>query len=211
MKNRYLLLIFILLLQALVIRAVSFEPTINTQQVAASISKIPHSFAGWDGIDYPLEPRIYDILETRSIIHRSYEKTDGQKVFLSVVYYAETKVGFHAPESCFGGRGISVSSSSDTVLIDKTNKVLTVNKLVQQSEKEKGSLIYYFFKAGPFMGSSYYKLRWNLMINKFNSLSRSGSLIRVSIKTNNYLNYEQEAEILDVFINDLRPYMLDYL
>lgn len=211
MKNRYLWLIIILFLQVLAVRAVSYDSQVSAEQGLEAISKIPHNFGDWKGTDYPLDPQIYDILETRSIIHRSYENSAGQKVFLSIVYYAETKVDFHAPEACLGGQGVKTLKSPDTVLIDKLKTILTVSKLVQQSEHGKNDLVYYFFKAGPFMGRSYLKLRLNLVLNKFGNESKSGSLIRVSTEMHNTLDDRQESALLKEFINQINPYITGYL
>lgn len=208
MRNRYLWLIIILFLQVLAVRAVSYDSQVSAEQGLEAISKIPHNFGDWRGTDYPLDPQIYDILETRSIIHRSYENSLGQKVFLSIVYYAETKVDFHAPESCLGGQGVKTTKSPDTVLIDKLKTILTVSKLVQEGERGKNDLVYYFFKAGPFMGRSYLKLRLNLVLNKFGNTSKSGSLIRVSTAMQNALDDKQESVLLKEFINEINPYIV---
>jgi EpsI family protein len=211
MKNKYLWLVVLLCAQIFAVRAVSYDAQVTAEQGLAAVSKIPHTFADWKGTDYPLEPRIYDILETRSIIHRSYENSVGKKVFLSIVYYAETKVNFHAPESCLGGQGINTLKVPDSVFIDKLKTMLTVSKLVQQNKQGKSDLVYYFFKAGPFMGRSFLKLRLNLVINKFKDIPKSGSLIRVSTQMDNNLNQDQASDLLKVFINDLNPYIIKYL
>lgn len=211
MKNRYLWLIVILFLQVLAVRAVSYDSQVSAKQGLEAVSKIPHRFGDWIGTDYPLDPQIYKILETRSIIHRSYKNSAGQKVFLSIVYYAETKVDFHAPEACLGGQGIKTTKTADSVLIDKLKSKLTLSKLVQKSDQGKHDLVYYFFKAGPFMGRSYLKLRLNLVLNKFGNTSKSGSLIRVSTEMDNGLDDHKESALLKVFINQLNPYIVRYL
>jgi EpsI family protein len=213
MKNRYLWVIFLLLLLVLAVRAVSYDGEVSATEGLEAVSKIPHSFNGWQGTDYPLDPSVYDILETRSIIHRSYENSNSQKVFLSIVYYAETKVDFHAPEACLGGQGFKTTKSPDEVLINETGAetVLTVSKLVREKGPGDNELVYYFYKAGPFMGRSYLKLRLNLILNKFKDIPRSGSLIRVSTSIKNSLDDSLEKILLKKFINDLNPYIIRFL
>lgn len=211
MKNRCLWLIVLLLLQVLAVRSVSFDQQLSPQQGLEAISNIPLHFDDWHGTDHPLDPQVYDILETRSILHRSYENSVGQRVFLSIVYYSETKVDFHAPEACLGGQGVKTIKSSDSVLIEETKTMLTVSKLVQQNEYGKNDLVYYFFKAGPFMGRSYIRLRLNLVMNKFKNESKSGSLIRVSTAMQNELDDQQESALLKEFINQINPYIVGYL
>jgi len=210
MKNRYLWLIIILLLQVLAVRAVSYDSQVSAEQGLEAVSRIPHSFGDWTGTDYPLDQSVYDILETRSIIHRSYENSVGAKVFLSVVYYAETKVDFHAPEACLGGRGIKIEKSSASIFIDKLKSKLSINRIVQTGDSGSEDLVYYFFKAGPFMGRSYLKLRMNLILNKFSKQLKSGSLIRVSTTIKNGNNFNLEEKLLGDFINKLSPYIIEF-
>ena len=84
---------------------------------------------------------------------------------------------------------------------------MPISKLTQSREDGKNDLVYYFFKAGPFMGNSYLKLRLNLVLNKFRSKEKSGSLIRVSTPIVNGLESEVEKELLSRFINDLSPHI----
>jgi len=210
-KNKYIWLILLLCLQLFAVRAVSYDEQVSSEQGLEAVSKIPHSFGDWKGTDYPLDPRVYDILETRSIIHRSYENSKGQKVFLSIVYYAETKVDFHAPEACLGGQGIKTEKTPDTIFIDKLKSKLSVSRLIQKSDNGSEDLVYYFFKAGPFMGRSYLKLRMNLILNKFSKRPKSGSLIRVSTTIPNTMEEKQSEKILQEFVNDINPSIRKYL
>jgi len=100
---------------------------------------------------------------------------------LSIVYYPETKVDFHAPEACLEGRGIQISKSYQTITITPNEKKVKIN-LNRLIRKQGGSdeLIYYFYKAGDFLGKNYIKLRLNLALNKFGRKEKNGSLIRVS-------------------------------
>ena len=170
----------------------------------------------WKGTDHSLSPNIYDILETRSIIHRFYVNNEGKTIFLSIVYYAETKVDFHAPEGCFGGKGIRVTKSPvDLLLIneDGTTYPLSANKLIQR-EGSNGStdMVYYFYKSGPFTGRSYIKLRMNLILNKFRDARKSGSLIRISTSIGLDGDAENEGSALIIdFLNHLQPYIVKYL
>lgn len=212
MENRLLLLIVLLILQVFAVHVVSYDDQVTAKQGLDAISKIPHSFGDWKGTDFPLSQQVYDILETRSIIHRSYENSKGQKVFLSIVYYAETKVDFHAPEACLGGQGIKTQKTPATIFINKLKSKLSVSRLIQKAGNGSEDLVYYFFKAGPFMGRSYLKLRMNLVLNKFSKRPKSGSLIRVSTVFPTSENHQSESEeLLKAFVNQLNPFLIQYL
>ena len=216
MKIRSLLVIALLLLQFFMVRAVSYNDQTATEQERSAIQNIPVSIGTWKGTDHSLSPEIYDILETRSIIHRSYVNNEGNTIFLSIVYYAETKVDFHAPEGCLGGKGIRITKSPVDLLLTKEDGntySLSANKLIQQ-EGSQGStdLVYYFYKSGPFAGRSYIRLRMNLILNKFRDARKSGSLIRIStgIETDGDTENEGPAFVID-FLNHLQPYIIKYL
>lgn len=176
-----------------------------------TIASIPLELGRWQGKDVPLEKLVYEILETRSIINRIYRTENGQEVFLSIVYYPDTKVDFHAPEGCLGGQGIELEKSSTTITLINNSKTVKINlnQLIwQQGSRE--NLVYYFYKAGKFVGQSYIKLRLSLAKNKFTNKTKSGSLIRVStpIPTG---DTQKASNILIDFTEQLYPVLIKYL
>jgi len=79
-----------------------------------------------------------------------------------------------------------------------------------REQDEDKQLIYYFYKAGHFVGSSYIKLRFAVAFNKFSSRKKSGSLIRVSTPVVQE-DYSDASENLLEFIEELYPYIIYYL
>ena len=130
---------------------------------------------------------------------------------LSIVYYPETKVDFHTPESCLGGRGIEIKKSvkSITVMSGGQEVKIDLNQLIWQGEG-KQRMVYYFYKAGQFLGQSYIKLRVNLALNKFRNTEKSGSLIRISTAIPS-LNIQEASDNLCDFIVVLYPFLIEYL
>lgn len=176
-----------------------------------ALSGIPTRLDGWRGVDDPLEELVYDILETRSIINRNYFRAGSQRLHLSIVYYTATKVDFHAPESCLGGQGFSVEKSFRQIPIQYkgTSHPVNVVQLIRHSGSST-QLVYYFYKAGDFLGESYIKLRWNLVLNKFSSGDRSGSLIRFSIPVVQE-DYDTASTTLVKFIEAMYPAIITSL
>ena len=207
---RYILLTFILFLTSLLVLFLSYNTFYKADAAVKSINKIPLQIGDWKGRDIPLDKRVYDILETKAIINRSYI-SNGKLVFLSLVYYPETKVDFHAPEGCLAGRGVQISKSPQSILIYYNGKSIKIalNQLVRR-HNGVDELYFYFYKAGSFVGKSYIKLRFNLALNKFKSKSRSGSLIRVSTPVVDS-NYQAASKVLCSFIQALYPYLIKYL
>jgi EpsI family protein len=205
--NRYLIVIFVLIISSVLIHLLTYNKFYRTEEGLAHIVKIPLEIGGWHGQDIFIEDRIFEILETKSILQRKYSSDQGYEVLLTIVYYPETKVDFHAPEACFSGQGISISKSEKTLNILKDGMIfeLKINQLIKQQMNSE-NLIYYFYKADNFFGSSYIKLRFSLALNKFLSNEKNGALIIVSSMMKNQ-DTKKESEVLQKFIQDIFPFM----
>ncbi len=110
-KIRYLIAVMLIAITAIVVHLLQYDSQYNNTAAIEAINKIPLRVASWTGHDVHLDNRIYEILDTKAIIHRAYVSDKGDEVFLSIVHYADTKVDFHAPEGCLGGRGIEAEKS----------------------------------------------------------------------------------------------------
>ena len=205
-----MILLTVMLFASVVVNSLSYNTYYKADAGIQAIQNIPLEMGKWQGKDVTLDDQIYEFLETKSIIHRNYI-LNGKNVFLSIVYYPETKVDFHAPEACLAGQGIQISKNTKAIFIKYNGKKVKVklNQLVRQNNNSN-ELIYYFYKAGDFIGQSYIELRFNLAINKLSNNKKCGALIRVS--TPALMDDEQKAEkILINFIEQLYPFVTKYL
>jgi EpsI family protein len=186
----------------------SYDTYHNAEVGMEAIQNIPLEIGRWQGEDIPLENLIYEILETTSIIQRTYRTLNGQDVLLSIVYYPETKVDFHAPEACLAGQGVEIQKlpKSINILYGGREITLNVNQLIWKHDTVE-KLVFYCYKAGSFLGRSYIKLRFNLAANKFTNAGKSGSLIRVSTRIQDS-DIEKASEILNDFLTQLYPYLV---
>lgn len=208
--NRYLVVTVMTCCVALAVHFIGQAAFENTAVPTGNIAGIPESFGRWKGTDVRLDEQVYQILETRSIVHRNYRSTAGD-VFLSIVYYPENKVDFHAPEGCLAGKGIQVSKSIKEirVAVQGEEREIKVNQLTRRNG-EAEELIYYFYKAGDFMGENYIRLRCALVFNRFFSNRPSGALIRVST-TLGGKHPGEGTGLLTEFIEGVYPYLIRYL
>lgn len=204
--TRYIILCFALLLVACFANLLAYSKFDKSGSGLAAIAKIPRNIGGWHGKDVKLNPLVYNILETRAIIHRSYLRKN-QAVFLSIVYYPETKVDFHAPEGCLAGKGVQIKKSATLISfeLDGREMNLSANQLIREN-KDGGELIYYFYKAGGFLGRSYFGLRLHLVLNKLTS-RKSGALIRISTPVRGN-DFKQASATLTAFTRELYPYLI---
>ncbi len=209
-KNRYILLVIILFVLGLVIHHIDYKIFSNPNDGLNAINKIPSKFGKWKGSDVFLDSKIYKILETKAIIHRNY-KSDIGSVFLSIVFYPDTKVDFHAPEACLGGSGKRLETSDKilTLFVDKYPYKLSIKEIIRKN-KEYNELIYYFYKAGNYIGENYLELRFNIGLNKIFSSDTSGVLIRFSTYFGN-LSKDSASDVLKSFIEELYPYIIKNL
>jgi len=207
LKVRYLLVILLLAVTASVVSGLQYTSEVNDSRIK-DLQPIPLQISElWRGKDFSLEESVYEILETRAIIHRSYARNIGGSVFLSIVHYSDTKVDFHAPESCLGGQGLTTAKTNKTLTFLSGDEQITLDvaELVTTKSTEK-TLTYYFYKSGSFVGSNYIKMRLSIAANKLFRDDTAGSLIRIStiFKPDN----KAEAESLLIgFMQDIFPYL----
>jgi len=206
-KLRYLIVALLLLVTAIIINELQYDLLKDDETGIAILQSIPMQIGKWKGEDLSLDETVYDILETRAIIHRSFTTNSEDNVFLSVVHYYDTKVDFHAPEACLGGRGEKTT---------KTNKTITLFSGAQQRSFDIAEIIatrvwgqtltYYFYKSGQFIGGNYIKMRLSIAGNKFARNDTRGSLIRISTAMLPGNKPAAEA-LLTHFLEELLPYV----
>jgi len=189
----------------------SYDKYDKTESAIKTIEKIPIKIETWQGKDLPIENLVYETLLTKSIIQRIYS-SKNDAVFLSIVYYPETKVAFHGPTDCLKAQGhqiIQISHNKINFIYNDKMVALKVNQLILQKQGDK-RLVYYFFKAGEFIGRDYIKLRFNLAINKITKNAKSGSLIRITTGIHDD-DIQKASNILRDFVKDLYPFLIAYL
>ena len=207
-KLQYVIVILALLITASVVNALKYDGSHHESHDEDIFQTIPQFFdTKWKGEDYPLEEVVYDILETKTILHRSYTNKEGKGVFLSIVHYADTKVDFHAPEACFGGSGLETKKTIKTLELSNNGQQQKLNIAQLESSSSFGnSLTYYFYKTGDFIGSNYIKMRLSIAANKLIRNDTIGSLVRIS--TQLLPGQEDEAQqLLKDFLVDFLPHM----
>lgn len=211
LKLRYLIALVLLSLTACVVKSIQYDSKQDDVAGLAAIRAIPMRLGKWQGHDIPLAEKVYDILETRAILNRKYVSPEGNHIFLSIVHYSDTKVDFHAPEACLGGRGERTTKIVKKVYLTLNGKTfpLTIAE-VQANNVDSQSLSYYFYKAGNFMGQSYIKMRLNIAYNRLTKQNKSGSLIRISMPMQLTVSKEKQESQLAQFMQDLVPFLVNH-
>ena len=207
LKFRYLIGALFLIITASIVSALQYDSIHDRDSGLSDLQAIPMQIGMWQGQDFPLDEMIYDILETRAIIHRSYVSLNGDNVFLSIVHYHDTKVDFHAPEACLAGRGESTTKTTKTItlLSSAQQRTFDIAEIIVTRATGK-TLTYYFFKSGQFIGSNYIKMRLSIAANKLAMNDTRGSLIRISTTLVPGNEAAAESMLID-FMEGLFPYI----
>lgn len=212
LKLRYLVVIILMAITAFAVNGLRYDVTLNDESGLEDIQSIPMQIGHfWQGQDFPLEEMVYEILETRAIIHRAFTGAQNENVFLSVVHYADTKVDFHAPEACLGGQGLKTTKTNKQLSLLSGEKRTTLDVAEIVTTKANGnSLTYYFYKSGKFAGSSYMRLRLSVATNKLTQNDTRASLVRISTGFTPANKAEAESRLAD-FLQDFFPYVQNTL
>ncbi len=210
LKLRYLIAMVLLSVVACVVKSVQYDSKQDDVAGLAAIRAIPMRLGKWQGHDIPLAQEVYAILETKAILNRNYVSPEGNHIFLSIVHYSDTKVDFHAPEACLGGRGERTTKIAKKIYLILNGQTfpLTIAE-VQAKNFDSQSLSYYFYKAGNFMGQSYIKMRLNIAYNRLTKQNKSGSLIRVSMPLQLTVSIGKQEALLVQFIQTLVPFLVN--
>ena len=207
LKFRYLIVVILMAVTAFVVYNLQYDSLQDDETGLANLQAVPMQIGKWKGQDVSLDETVYEILETRAIIHRSFTAANGGNVFLSVVHYHDTKMDFHAPEACLGGRGEKTKKTTKTITLFYSSQQRTIDVAEIIATRATGqTLTYYYYKSGRFIGSNYIKMRLSIAANKLARNDTRGSLIRIS--TTLIPENEAAAEsVLVSFMEELLPFV----
>jgi EpsI family protein len=197
LRKRYLILMGILLLFLFFSFNLLFNDSYN--KVKVNIEKIPLVVGEWHGSEIPIDSNTKDILETENVLMREYRNTTGKKIIFTIVYYKDTRVALHLPESCLLGQGSRLVSRET----EKIENNFFANKLMI-GLNNVSKLMLYYFETINLRTSSYLGFRKQILFNKLRNESTCGALIRLNTDIENG-NTDLAVSILKKFILDITP------
>ena len=204
-KTRFLILVVILVIFSAIAGWIQYgQPKTKTD---IDLSVIPLKIGEWRAEEFLVDKKTKDILETESVLMRRYSR-GKESVVLAIVYYKDSRVALHLPESCFSGQGSQIVKRELEPISIPGLDSFSANKLIL--EGNKGNLVaLYFFQTGKMMTHSYQAMRWKMILNKLKSKSNSGALIRFSADIDK--NPEETCATLKQFIKEIGPILSQYL
>ncbi|MGD0822315.1 MAG: exosortase C-terminal domain/associated protein EpsI [Desulfomonilia bacterium] len=167
----------------------------------------PLVIGDWTGREIPMSDYVYKGIETPYLFLRDYSSPRYQNpVNLSIVWFDDTNVAFHAPEACLGG--VSNEVKEEGTLSVKLDREYEIRKFITNL----GSIDYlviYFFDVDGFITTSQSDIRMQVLSKRLLFRRASASFIRLMapVRAN-----EQETLIplLD-FLRVMYPLVPEYM
>ncbi len=140
---------------------------------------MPDLIGDWAGTAIPVDDRTFEILETKDVTVKEYQKPGaGAVLFTRVGGFGSNRAAFHPPEICFVGSDFQIDErGAIPVMVGGSEKKLM--RLVI-SQKEKRFEAWYWFTANGKITASYYEQQWWLMKDLMSGRPMSGTLVRIS-------------------------------
>lgn len=205
-------LVTIILLSLTLAGVIYFGQEINTGSSSIRLQKFPQAIGEWKGKDLALPERALELLETRDVLMREYTNSQGEKVYLFIVYSPRNRSSFHPPEICYLGGGTELLNKSvEEIKVRglRENSPMQVNKLLMKDRLGE-QLAWYWFYGGERIISNYYRKELLFIWDKIRKKQGGGALVRVSTRV--IKEGLKEANALgEDFIRQIASLMSDYL
>jgi len=186
-----------------------YNATNNRILPQIDLSKIPDSVGEWKSKEVNVDKKVFDILQTSSVLIKEYVNPLGDSVFLTIVYYKAHRVEFHSPERCAVGQGSYISEIGKEDLFDSEgNKLVAANKLLVKGD-QRVELILYYFESEGFITGNYLRLRLHMIMNKLQNKPNSGALIKFSALVNHDISATNKVlnNFIRLIVLDLTKYL----
>jgi len=142
---------------------------------------IPATLGAWTGKETELDERTYEILETRNVLSRVYENSDGERIDLLVVGSNRDRRVAHPPEVCYLSSHYSISKTNDATLQVGTSSIPTKNFTAEDERNPDSKLsVLYFYKIGDRFTGNYYAQQLQFVWDRLRQQESEILLIRLS-------------------------------
>lgn len=167
----------------------------------------PLVIGDWRGREITMSEYVYKGIETPYLLLRDYSSPRySYPVNLSLVWFDDTNIAFHAPEACLGGVSNEVKEQG-TIRI-KLDREYIINKFITNLNGIN-YLILYYFNVDGFITTSQSDIRMQVLLRRLLFHRTSATLVRIMAPIN---TNEQEAmkSLLD-FLQMIYPVLPDYI
>lgn len=171
-----------------------------------NLYKFPLTINDWRGNEIKMEDYVYKSLETPYAFLRNYSSPKYKyPINLSIVWYDDRNISFHAPESCLGGIGNTVKEKDEVKI--HLDKDYVIGKL-RVGMNNNDQLVLYFFDVDGFITTSQSDIRFKVLMKRMQFKRASASFIRIMapIETNEQDTMKAELE----FLKNIYPLLPEY-
>ena len=169
---------------------------------SVNLEMVPYKIGSWEGMDIPLSQDVYEILETDDVLFREYRDKSDYPVLVAIVFSDSKRASFHPPEICYIGGGSELMGKNFEKLVFEDGSTLNTTKLVIKSS-DHFTTAWYWFMVGDKKIASYYWQQLSMLPSLFNSKQLQGSMVRISVNTNDELGEAKASK----FVASLMPYL----
>lgn len=172
---KYLTVITLTLLCSLIVHRVETAQPIRNDKFFS----FPLTIGEWKGKEIAMSEYVYQGIETPYLFLRNYySPMHNSPVNLSIVWFDDRNIAFHAPEACMGGVGNQV--------VEKSRKKVTlqgskheIEALVVQMPGQHKQLVWYFFDVDGYITASQTDIRLRVLKKRLLGKRASASFIRL--------------------------------
>jgi EpsI family protein len=161
----------------------------------------------WKGEDVPMAGYVSLSLETKYFFLRNYySEIYPQPVNLSIVWFDDRNIAFHAPEACLGGVGINIVEQN-SIKVKLNGRDYEINKLVVNYNNVK-QLVLYFFDVDGKITTSQSIIRLNILERRLLLKRASATFVRIMapLEGNEDKITKEMLDFLDSIYPLLPPY-----
>lgn len=202
-KAELWVVIVLTLAAAVLVRAVDrAEPLMN-----ARFSDFPLVIGDWQGRDIPMSEYVYRSIETPYLLLRNYSSPrNDHAVNLSIVWFDDTNIAFHAPEACLGGVSNEVKEQGEERV--RIGREHDLKKFITNLNGTD-YLVLYFFDVDGYITTSQSAIRTRVLLKRLLFRRASASFIRLMAPVQ---EGEQKtmASLVD-FLGDMYPLVPEYM
>ncbi|MCK5014302.1 MAG: EpsI family protein [Candidatus Omnitrophica bacterium] len=180
------------------------------QEDSVNIHFFPKEIGGWAAEEIPISKDDKALLETDNVFVRRYSNTQGEEVYLFVVYSQNNRKVSHPPEICYTGGGATILNNvHDSFVSVSEDERIEVNRLtVERGRTEQ--IFVYWFKVGDSFTSNYWIQQGLIAMKSFLGSPASSALIRIS-STVKHENESEASERIKKFGRLIVPHLHQYL
>lgn len=189
--GRVVLLCLVLGAGALLTLALGFDRPAVAQ--SRRTPAVPQTIGPWAGVDAPLSPRVFVLLETEDVLLRYYVRAGSTvPVDLCIVHAQGDRGGAHPPEQCLVGEGFT-PVERDVRTLRAGGREIPANRMVVRTAGTT-LLVYYWYRAGGREWTGYLEHRLARLARRALGEAGESTLIRVSTRVDLFPEGLESAE-----------------